>query len=439
MTQPDPIEVFISYSHKDGDLCRELVEHLSTLRRRQVIAGWHDRQILAGEDWAGRIDEHLNSAGVILLLVSSSFLASNYCYDIEMMRAIERHDAGEAIVIPVILRACDWQGAPFSRLQALPRDARAITSWPNRDEAFADVAQGIRAAVAALQARSRPPAPVAALPTRSKPRPLLPYLCNRSEQEAALGPALRHHRQTRPRRPVVCIVHGDERESHGWFLERLRYHSLPKFLDLELRRMSVKDKPMRLPRRAGGPNAFWSNLGDALLGNTAASPDEIFDFIARHEEPLMISLDLLTDDFEGIGDGLLTAFFDFCNQWPDLPANRTVLHCVCLKYRRYGHAGWFDFKTRKLRQLNDRLRAFVEAMDFSRHAGVSGIVLPELRAIPRGDVEAWSRHDEVREFCRIEEHEIRALYERRDLCNRDGHIAMESLAEELKQMMNRAA
>ncbi len=432
MTQPDPIEVFISYSHKDEDLRQELVEHLSTLQRQQVIAGWHDRQIVAGQEWTGQIDDHLNSANVILLLVSASFIASNYCYDNEMTRAIERHDAGEAVVIPVILRACDWQGAPFSRLQALPRDARPITSQPNRDEAFAEVARGIRAAIERLQSGYRPGSPA-----RSRLRPLLPYLCNRSEQETALGPALREHRQMRSRRPVICIVHGDERESHGWFLERLRYHSLPKFLDLESRRMSVKDKPMRLPRRAGSHSVFWSNLGDALLGNTAASPDEVFDFISHHEEPLMISLDLLTEDFEESGDGLLTAFFEFCNHWRDLPVGRTVIYCVCLKYQRLDHAGFW--KKRKLRQTEDRLRAFVETMDFSRHANVSGIVLPELRAIPRGDVVAWSRHDEVREYCRIEEREMRALYDRKDLCNADGRIAMELLAEELKQMVNRAA
>ncbi len=82
----------------------------------------------------------------MLLLVSASFLASNYCYEIEMKRAIARHEAGEARVIPVILRACDWKNAPFAKLQALPTDARAITSWPNRDEAFAEVAHGIREA-----------------------------------------------------------------------------------------------------------------------------------------------------------------------------------------------------------------------------------------------------------------------------------------------------
>lgn len=111
------------------------------------IRDWHDRKVTAGTKWEGRIDQHLNSAHIILLLVSSDFLASNYCHDVELKRAIERHEAGEARVIPVILRDCDWKSATFGRLQALPKDGKPITSWSNRDTAFTDVAKGIRRAV----------------------------------------------------------------------------------------------------------------------------------------------------------------------------------------------------------------------------------------------------------------------------------------------------
>ena len=146
------IEVFYSYSHKDEALRKDLENHLSILRRQAVIHGWHDRQITAGVEWAGQIDEHINSADIILLLISASFLASDYCYDIELKRAMERHEAGEACVIPVILRPVDWKGAPFGKLQALPRDAKPIVKWPDRDEGFADVALGVRRAAEALQA-----------------------------------------------------------------------------------------------------------------------------------------------------------------------------------------------------------------------------------------------------------------------------------------------
>ena len=144
------IEVFYSYSHRDEALRDELENHLALLKRQGVIRDWHDRRITAGSEWSGKIDDYLNSAGVILLLVSADFLASDYCYDLEMKRAMERHERGEAVVIPIILRAVDWHSAPFGKLQALPKDGRPVTSWPNRDEAFTDIARGIRKAIEQL-------------------------------------------------------------------------------------------------------------------------------------------------------------------------------------------------------------------------------------------------------------------------------------------------
>ena len=123
---------------------------MSILKRNGVISGWHDRKITGGREWQGEIDEHLNSAQIILLLVSPDFLASDYCWDVEVKRAMERHEAGEARVIPVILRAVDFRGAPFHKVQGFPEDQKPITSWPNRDEAFQDVATGIRKVVGEL-------------------------------------------------------------------------------------------------------------------------------------------------------------------------------------------------------------------------------------------------------------------------------------------------
>ena len=139
-----PLKLFYSYSHKDEVLRDQVETHLSLLKRQGVIAEWHDRRITAGTEWKGEIDENLKSSQVILLLVSADFIASDYCYDVEMKRALEKHEAGTARVIPVILRACDWHGAPFGRLKALPEDGKPITSWTNGDEAFTDVAKGIR-------------------------------------------------------------------------------------------------------------------------------------------------------------------------------------------------------------------------------------------------------------------------------------------------------
>src|ERR1035438_2506744 len=163
-----PIEVFYSYSHRDEELRNELEKHLSILRRQGVISGWNDRDITAGAEWAGQIDEHLNSAHIVLLLISADFLASDYCYDIELKRALERHEAGEACVIPIILRPVDWKGAPFGKLHALPKDAKPITKWTDHDEGFENVAIGIRNAVEKLRAGNQS----TATPTLVKPAPI---------------------------------------------------------------------------------------------------------------------------------------------------------------------------------------------------------------------------------------------------------------------------
>ena len=131
------IEVFFSYAHEDEALRDALATHLRLLERQGIIAGWHDRRILPGGAWAGAIDDHLQRARIILLLVSADFLASDYSYDVEVQQAMARHDAGAARVIPVILRPVDWHSAPFGTLQALPKDGHPVTSWSNRDEAFA--------------------------------------------------------------------------------------------------------------------------------------------------------------------------------------------------------------------------------------------------------------------------------------------------------------
>lgn len=146
----EPIEVFISYSHKDEDLKDELYIHLANLTRQNKIKPWQDRAIEAGTEWDAQIKAQLESAGVILLLITPRFIASEYCFDKEMQRAMERHAAGTARVIPVIMKPCDWQGTPFSQLQVLPKDAKPVTSWNDQDEALLNVVQGIRKAIDSL-------------------------------------------------------------------------------------------------------------------------------------------------------------------------------------------------------------------------------------------------------------------------------------------------
>jgi hypothetical protein len=146
-TQTPAVSVFLSYAHEDEAWLQRLLTHLSLLQRQGVISTWSDRQILPGTTWADVIDQRLEQASIILFLVSADFLASDYCYEMEMTRALERHRLGQARVIPIVLRPVAWRDAPFASLQALPTDARAMSSWTDPDEACVDVVAGIRRAI----------------------------------------------------------------------------------------------------------------------------------------------------------------------------------------------------------------------------------------------------------------------------------------------------
>jgi len=151
----DLMKLFFSYAHKDETLRDTLATHLALLKRQGIITTWHDRDITAGTEWAQVIDNNLNTGDIILLLISADFIHSDYCYDTEMQCALERHHKGEARVIPILLRPCDWEDAPFGKLQALPvahgAGLKPVTQWRDQDEAFTAIAQGIRKAVQELR------------------------------------------------------------------------------------------------------------------------------------------------------------------------------------------------------------------------------------------------------------------------------------------------
>jgi TIR domain len=138
------IKIFFSYAREDEELRDELAKHLMVLVRYNGVELWHDRKIQAGDGWANKINAQIQQAQIILLLVSPDFFASSYCCENEMAVALARHNKGEAVVIPVILRPCDWDITELKKLQAVPKDAKPVCLWDNSDEAFADIVRKIR-------------------------------------------------------------------------------------------------------------------------------------------------------------------------------------------------------------------------------------------------------------------------------------------------------
>jgi len=184
---PTPVEIFCSYAHEDEAWLRKLETHLSLLKRQGLISLWHDRLIVPGTDWAHAIDTHLETASVIVLLVSADFFASDYCYGIEMKRALARQEADEARVIPILVRPVDWKDAPFAHLQALPTDAKPLTAWRKPETALVDIAAGIRRVIVEELPLLAASAPRAALPTIwNIPYPRNPFFLGRDDELAQL-------------------------------------------------------------------------------------------------------------------------------------------------------------------------------------------------------------------------------------------------------------
>ncbi len=149
------IEIFCCYAREDQNLLEKLKISLAPLQNQSLISTiWSDTNINPGTDWEKEIHQHLNTAQIILLLVSPDFIASNYCYSVELAQAMKRHEKEQAQVIPIILRPTHLKGAPFVNLQMLPTGARPITSWKDPDDAFLDIVQGVEGAVEALIKRA---------------------------------------------------------------------------------------------------------------------------------------------------------------------------------------------------------------------------------------------------------------------------------------------
>lgn len=176
VAKPAPLKVFISYAHEDDAHRIALVEHLSPLIDNGTFTLWHDRCLSGGQEWAGQIDTHLADAQIVLLLLSRHFLASDYCRDVEVAQALVMHQAGQARVVPVVLKSCSWQSSPLGQLQALPRDGVPVVESPFPDQLYLQVIEGLEQVAGELnagrhgaEAPGKPPAPPAEQPSAQSP------------------------------------------------------------------------------------------------------------------------------------------------------------------------------------------------------------------------------------------------------------------------------
>jgi len=427
MPPPQTVKIFCSYAHKDEPLRDALDAHFALLRREGFATFWSDHDIHAGSDWAGQIDRNLQSANIILLLLSANFINSDYCYEIELKQAVARHLAREAVIIPVVLQPCKWErlrvpceGGEFTlgSVQALPAGARAVTKWRNRQEAFANIAEGVGAVAEQFAAGSATwgkmtvTLPVrAGVPAAPVPE-LLPYLCDRAEQEALLLRAVHAwHARGRTKRPLVCFIHGDDDEALDMFKRRLHEVTLPSLLAA---RATESEEPLYDPALGRLDDVFvplppcfiepespfeflQAEVGVAVADNIYAAPGAVADALSARNTPTLFHSNLASGDWGGDGERIVDAFLRFWGSLPDVRAGR-ALSFLFFKYSGVG-AG----VSAKLAELNTRAEEFFNDLQkrFADYQGAHVAVLPKLPPITQTEAETWVRsHKHFRKLCR---------------------------------------
>jgi len=138
------MKAFISYSHIDERYVQRLHTHLAQMKRDGLIDTWYDREISAGTNLNQEISRHLKESNVFIAVTSPDFLDSEYCFDIEMSKAIEDHHAGQIRIIPLIVEPCDWLNSPLKDFRATPRDGKPISDWSNINSAYLDIITDLR-------------------------------------------------------------------------------------------------------------------------------------------------------------------------------------------------------------------------------------------------------------------------------------------------------
>lgn len=293
----DRIHGFISYSHEDEALYKELRKHLEILDDSAIF--WDDQEIMAGENWNDAILENLQTAHIILLLISVDFIASKYIKTIEVKKAMERSARGEAYVIPVILRTVDWETMPYHPLQALPRGGKPVVNWSRKDDAFTDVLRGIREVIKKLEENQAQPAAA----TISQKRIPVDTL-----QMALLS--LNYREQANAFRKVIgnkvhvgaFLIHGEIDYGQSWLLHRL----------LSNKAIENVNKPpfkFRLTNTSAGRKLgrLWFSLGKWLDNeNSQTLPEAIVEQVYRSWQKQ--SMIFVLSDIDGATEQYLQEF-----------------------------------------------------------------------------------------------------------------------------------
>jgi hypothetical protein len=449
-------KIFVSYRRQDsaaivGRMYDRLRAHFGTDAVFMDI-----ESILGGEDFTKRIESALDQCDLVVAVIGPRWAGDEEAHRriddpkdfvrIEIESALKR----DLPIIPVLISQAKMPieaSLPASLAKLTYRDAIDLDEGRDFKPHIRRLIRTIdahferaKSSPPDAQARAKPPN-AHVQPGRRKTREvpaLLHYHCDRFDQESQIEETLR---RTTHDGPLVVIVHGDEYQCHDKFLERLSLISLPRILELDQDRASVKEYLINFPSALSDARRFreqlLKNLGLRVLNRSTATADEIAGLFVRLAVPIVIHARLLTDEWVHGGRAIITSFLDFWQQWPARDARFRLLVFLNVTYQRRCGRGLLSWPRRIARErANAQLRRFLDLL--SKLASPTGLViLDELRGVTQNDLEVWAQDMYTQQFCG----ERDLLREVRDLCRRpgfrdpEGRIAMEVIAEELKRML----
>jgi hypothetical protein len=423
-----PLSVFCSYSQKDEKLRAQFATGLAPLIVDGWIAEmWYDRKIQGGEDWEREIDKHLQQADVILLLISFNFIASKYIMGKEIKIALERHQRGDARLIPIILTPVSAITA-LNHLQALPHGQKPL-STDNRKvnlsrlKEVSESIEGILTKLCSNGVKSNGNAPDVHGPSPVlEPREtVLAQLCNRLEQDRQLQEAWRQHVTSIPRRPFLCLVHGSVQEDHAGYLKRLTAYSLPQAIGMGPDSQIFATLPLKWPDSTDQAT-FSSLMLTGLTQGLNCQPLEVAAKLYQLGEVSVVYCDLFSSSPNYLDAAVIQSFFEFWAAWPDLPVRQKLVVVLCVQYRPGYPAGFPKSQT----------EAFAKAvMDRS----ISAVVLDELPSISKENVREWIRRQEIRKYCDVEKNFVPWEMEIEDTFRDQSAMPMGLLVGALNRML----
>lgn len=432
--QSPPLKVFLSYSHKDRQACEELQKHLTPLEDSGLIKVWVDSRTPAGDDWEKPIEDNLNAAEIIILLLSPNFANSPYCKKIEMKRACERADNREARLIPILYDHFKWEAYPqIEKRKLLPLDARPVVDWgENRNRVWKatidkieEIANGLRNGVQGER-------------NQKSVGSLIPYQVNRNDQNKLVEENVDN--LTNSQKSLLWIAHGQSRDCLGDYIQVLCHHQIP-------RKLGIKNpiEPLSIPVSTDdvitSDHDWWRSLINYLETNSRDSAVKKLrqELGKKHR---LIWFELKTSYLgKQPGEALKTCVTFAAELQGTLQAavkRRNLMFALTIDYdASRSSKAWFRFSNR-----DDQVRNLLASpQDLFAADNLECIVLPEMQGIKRSSVEDWAKTH--REYLNDDwtKRTVDELYSgsKRKMLSNDSRIPMEDLAAELAQYLKPTA